>query len=76
MREGVIERYTLRWIERKHFVEEILELNNFAHLFFGKILIRNELLLKVAIRLDDLNDNDLILLKLSIARRCFANVLI
>lgn len=61
MREGVIKRYALRWIDRKHFVEEILELSNFAHLLFGKVLIRNEFLLEITDRLNDLNNDDLIL---------------
>lgn len=57
----MIERNSLRGIEREDFVEKVFELANFSHLLFGEILICDQLLLEISDWLNDTHDNDFIL---------------
>lgn len=63
MRQRVVERDALGWVEREDFVEQILQLTNLAHLILGQILIRYQLLLQVPDGLDDTHDDDFFLSK-------------
>lgn len=59
--ERMIQGYPFRWIKCENLIKEILELSNFLHLIFRKILIGDELLLQVPGGLDDAHRDDLVL---------------
>lgn len=69
--ERMIQGYPFRWIKCENLVKEILELTDFLHLIFGKILIGDKLLLQISDGLDDAHGDDLFLLVREIIRNFF-----
>lgn len=58
MRQRVVQGNSLRRIQRKHLVQQILQLAHFTNLVVRQILAGNQLLLQVPVRFDHRHDDD------------------
>lgn len=61
MRQRVVQGNSLRRIQRKHLVQQILQLAHFTNLVVRQILAGNQLLLQVPVRFDHRHDDDFFL---------------